>query len=303
MSLGPLPTDSPAETEKNAEKDVLIVGCGYLGLRVALASKAGKNRIWVTTRNRARAQKLARLGLHPLIVDWTDRRTLASLPETNRILIAVSYDRNSRHSRYQSQVGGLRNLLGAISDRANLCYISTTGVYHQLDGRWVDETSPTLPTREGGRVHLQAEELLHRLRADSPGTVLRLGGIYGPGRVPRVADVIAGNVIRSPSNGYLNLIHVADATRAVLATWQNPCRRLYVVADDQPVVRGNFYHEIAARCQAPPPRFGQPPSDAPVSMRSESNKRIWNRRFKRDLVSRLTFPSYREGLEDVLSLH
>ncbi len=149
----------------------------------------------------AAGERLARAGFRPLVVDWTDRRTLRSLPEVGRILVAVSYDRNSRHSRYQSQVGGLRNLIAAISPDANLCYISTTGVYHQLDGRWVDETAPTHPTREGGRVHLQAEQLLHRLRPHSPSTILRLAGIYGPDRVPRAADVVAGRLIDSPARG------------------------------------------------------------------------------------------------------
>jgi nucleoside-diphosphate-sugar epimerase len=115
-----------------------------------------------------------------------------------------------------------------------------------------------------------------------------------------VADVIAGNVIRSPRAGYLNLIHVADAVRAVLASWQNPGQRLYVVADDHPVVRGDFYADIARRCQAPPPQFVDPPANAPVTIRSSSNKRIWNRRFKRDLIPKLNYPSYREGLADVL---
>jgi len=266
-----------------------------------MAAKTAKNRIWATTRCSRRAERLARAGLCPLVVDWTDRRTLRSLPEVGQILVAVSYDRNSRHSRYQAQVGGLRNLIAAISPDAKLCYISTTGVYHQLDGRWVDETAPTHPTREGGRVHLQAEQLLHRLRPHSPSTILRLAGIYGPDRVPRAADVVAGRLIDSPAEGYLNLIHVDDAASAVLATWRQPCQRLYLVADDQPVVRGDFYRQIARQCHAPPVQFTDPPADAPVAVRSQSNKRIWNRRFKRDLVPKLAYPTYREGLAQILA--
>ncbi len=302
MPSKPTPTDPLAESAKNAENDVLVLGCGYLGSRVAQAAAGQKNRIYATTRNRQRAQKLAKSGFHPLFVDWTDRRTLSSLPDVPQILVAVSYDRNSRHRRYQAQLGGLRNLLDAVSSQAKICYISTTGVYHQSSGEWVDERSTTRPTREAGRVHLQAEQLLHRLRPDSPWTILRLAGIYGPGRVPRAADVVAGRVIHSPATGYLNLIHVADATRAVLASWRTSCQRMYVVSDDEPVVRGDFYREIACRCHAPPPRFADPAAGAAVAVRSESNKRVWNRRLKRDLVAKLTFPTYRQGLADVLGI-
>lgn len=253
-----------------------------------------------TTRNASKAAWMGSRGIKPLTADWTDKRTLRDLPEVDQILVAVSYDRFSCHSRYDSQVGGLRNLLLSVSPDADICYISTTGVYHQTHGGWVDETSPTHPTRDGGRAHLRAEELLRRLRPNSPWTILRLAGIYGPRRIPRVADVIAGRPIASPENGFLNLIHVDDAADAVMAAWSKSKRRLYVVSDDSPVVRGEFYREIACRCGAPAPSFIEPRSDAPERMRSESNKRIWNRRMKRDLVAKLRYPTYREGLASVL---
>ena len=278
----------------------LIFGAGYLGRRVAIQAANAGHFVWATTRTPRKANALSKSGLQPIVADWTDRRTLSAIPEVDQLLISVSYDRHSRQSRLDSQVGGLRNLLQVVPPHTRVCYISTTGVYHQTDGRWVDEHSTTRPNREGGRVHLMAEELLHRLRPRSPWTILRLAGIYGPDRVPRAADVIAGRPIRSPSAGFLNLIHVDDAVEAVFSTWHGRCQRCYVVADDQPVVRGEFYREIARQCRASEPRFALPDVDAPVRMRSESNKRVWNRRLKRDLVRRLRFPTYREGLADVL---
>ncbi len=278
----------------------LIFGGGYLGRRVAIRAANAGHFVSVTTRNPRKADALSKLGLQPIVADWTDRRTLCGIPEVDQILISVSYDRHSRQSRLDSQVGGLRNLLQVVRPDTQICYISTTGVYHQTDGQWVDEHSPTRPTREGGKVHLMAEELLHRLRPRSQWTILRLAGIYGPDRVPRAANVISGRPIPSPSLGFLNLIHVDDAVEAVLSTWRGPCQRCYVVADDHPVVRGEFYREIARQCRAPEPRFELPDVDAPVRMRSDSNKRVWNRRMKRDLVPKLRFPTYREGLSDVL---
>ena len=256
--------------------------------------------MWGTTRNPDKASEIQSLGATPLILDWAHLKTLSHLPEVDRILVSVSYDRQNRQSRREIQVGGLRNLLAAAPETP-LCYISTTGVYHQTGAQWVDERTPTQPSREAGQVHLEAERLLQELRRESTWTILRLAGIYGPGRVPRAADVIAGRPIAAPPKGFLNLIHVEDAAAAVLAAWRQAKEKLYVVGDDEPVVRGEFYREIARQMKAPMPRFTEPRPSDPVTMRSVSDKRVCNQRMRRDLVSELQFPSYREGLADVLS--
>ncbi len=282
---------------------ILIVGCGYLGSQVAQMACDAGHTVFATTRRPQRVKVLRDRGIEPIIADWTNRSSLRALPEVDRILVAVSHDASSGVSRYQSQVGGMRNLLGVVSDQAHLCYISTTGVYHQTDGVWVDERSPAKPNREGGRVHLQAEDLLHRHRPDAPWTILRLAGIYGPGRVPRIANILNGQPIASSEEGYLNLIHVVDAARAVFASWQNPAYRMYVVGDDEPMIRRDFYCEIARQCRAKPPVFEAPAAGSAKQMRSESNKRIWNRRLKMNLLPELAFPTYRQGLAQVLKEH
>ncbi|EMI19598.1 nucleoside-diphosphate-sugar epimerase [Rhodopirellula maiorica SM1] len=279
---------------------ILIIGCGYLGSVVAKMARDSGHTVFATTRRQNRATELRQQDIEPILADWTCRSSLQGLPEVDRILVAVSYDSASRMSRYESQVGGLRNLLNSVPEQAHLCYISTTGVYHQTGGEWVDERSPTNPNREGGRVHLQAEELLHRYRPGAPWTILRLAGIYGPGRVPRIDSVLQGKPIVSAEEGYLNLIHVEDAARAVFAAWQDSAHRMYVVGDDEPMPRRDFYCEIARQCRVKPPAFEPPPVGSAKQMRSESNKRIWNRRLKRHLLPKLSFPSYREGLASIL---
>lgn len=293
----------PLNCEKTGKppSKLLVFGCGYLGIRVAARSLCAGHVVWATTRRPQRLKPLRAAGIEPLIADWNDRRTLERLPEVDRVVIAVSYDRNSPYSRVESQVGGLRRLLSVLPEKTDICYISTTGVYHQQGGLWVDETSPTRPLSAGGKAHLQGESLLRKCRGESKWTILRLAGIYGPGRVPRAADVIAGREIASPAEAFLNLIHVDDAAAAINACWQSSRRRLYVIADDQPVSRGDFYREIAHQCSAPEPIFVPPPQGADASQRGLSDKRVWNRRMRRDLVPRLRFPSYREGLRDVLA--
>lgn len=288
---------SPQNRDQNGKpKQTLVFGCGYLGFRVAQKLKILDNRVWGVTRSESKANQFREQGIIPVIADWTDTQSLRDLPSVDQILVAVSYDRNSQISRHDSQVGGLANLLANLSPTVNVCYISTTGVYHQTDGDWVDEYSPCEPEQAGGQVHLAAEQLLRDMRPESQSTVLRLSGIYGPGRIPRVADVLAGRPIASPQHGYLNLIHVDDAVDAVISAWENAREQLYLVSDDRPVVRGDFYRQIARKFNAPEPSFVEPPEDAPVKMRSSSNKRIANRRMKRDLIQNLKFPTFLEGL-------
>lgn len=288
---------------KASADSTLIAGCGYVGQRVAqrLLAEHPEQTVYTLTRSSARAKVLAAQGFSPLIADWTDRRTLASLPRCKRVLVAVSYDPRSGISRQAAQVGGLSNLLDVLPGDVDLCYLSTTGVYHQSDGSWVDETSPARPLGAGGQAHLRAESLLHRRRPNSPWVILRLAGIYGPGRIPRVADVIAGRPVDGPHEGYLNLIHREDAVQAILTAWllaQRP-RRLYLVSDDQPMIRRAFYEQISKLTQSPPLVFSAT-ANPTLSNRSGSNKRIWNRRVRRDLLPVLQYPNYVQGLTDLL---
>ncbi|MEM9587893.1 MAG: NAD-dependent epimerase/dehydratase family protein, partial [Planctomycetota bacterium] len=152
-------------------RKVLVFGCGYLGIRVAQASLQRGDEVFATTRTEDRATQLESLGFHALRVDWNDRRTLEALPTVDRVLIAVAHDPQSRVDRYDSQVGGLKRLLDQIDLATRVCYISTTGVYHQTDGSWVDENSAARANRPGGKAHLMAEAMLRRMRARSSDTV------------------------------------------------------------------------------------------------------------------------------------
>ena len=159
------------------------------------------------------------------------------------------------------------------------------------------------PTRDGGKAHLRAEKLLPEKLGPTGYRILRLSGIYGPDRVPRAADVIAGRPIASPADGYLNLIHVDDAASAVMAAWRLKAGQghpTYVISDDSPVIRRQFYQQIADQCGAVSPTFVEPGSDSAVRFRSETNKKVRNRRMKEDLAFTLQFPTYQQGLADVL---
>ena len=181
-------------------------------------------------------------------------------------------------------------------------YISSTGVYAQTDGEWVDEDSATEPTRDGGRACLAAEKLLADYPLCRRSIVLRLAGLYGPGRIPLRRQIEAREPLATPSDGFLNLIHVDDAAQIVLlAETYAPPPQCFVISDGHPVPQSEYYEELARLLHAPPPTFQRPDKNSPAARRSESDKRINNARMMAVLRPQLKFPSYREGLAAIVS--
>ena len=268
----------------------LIFGCGYLGQRLAEQWVAEGHEIHATTRNQQRAADLAKAGLVPHVCDVTDPLSLLSLPEVEVVVWAVGLDRSVGVPMHRVYVEGLANALAALPGEPRIVHVSSTGVYGQTDGGEVDEQAPTNPLEESGRVVLEAETLL---RSRRPGAVvLRFAGIYGPGRLIRARDLLAGAPLAIDPENWLNLIHVEDGVRAVRAA----CLRgtpgeTYNVCDDRPARRREFYAFLAGRLGAPPPRFV-----APSSSGDEANRRIVNRRLRMDLGVALAYPSFEEGV-------
>src|SRR5262249_21512680 len=232
----------------------LIIGCGYLGRRVARRWIAAGDTVFALTRSTQRTGEVQASGIVPIVGDVTDPASLAGLPEAETVLYSVGLDRASGKSMREVYVGGLENVVNGVTGKVGrFLYISSTSVYGQNAGEWVDETSDCRPDSENGKVCLEAEQLL-RSRI-SKANVLRLAGIYGPGRlVARVAALRAGLVLEGDADAWLNLIHVDDAVAAILA-----CERLakpgstYLVCDDQPFRRMEYYRLVASLIGAPAP--------------------------------------------------
>ena len=226
----------------------LIFGCGYLGGRVANLWHIAGEKIYAVTRRVERARALERAGMEPIVADVMRPATLRKLPEVSTVLYAVGWDRASGQSMRQIYVEGLRAVLDALSPAVQrILYISSTSVYGQTDGGWVDETTPCEPQRQNGRDCLDAERVLQNHALGSRAVILRLAGIYGPGRIPRRATLLAGEPIPAASSGCLNLIHVADAAQAILLAEQRaPLPRLYLVSDGRPVPRGELLRGTGA---------------------------------------------------------
>lgn len=290
----------------------LIFGCGYLGQRVARRWHKNGEHVITVTRSENRAVELGKEGFFTAQADVTRAETLERLRQMDfcqpavgkidTVLFAVGFDRSVGNSIHDVYAEGVKNVLATLpSSVRQFIYISTTGVYGDADGAWVDESTPPDPQRDGGKASLAAEQLLGR-----NGIILRFAGIYGPDRIPYLAKLSAGEPIGAPSKGWLNLIHVDDGAQIVIAAekWgmakPQAAGAVFCVSDGNPVIRGDYYREVARRIGAAEPNFVVPDQGSPAAARASADKRISNAKLVEQLGYEFAYPSYREGLEAIL---
>jgi nucleoside-diphosphate-sugar epimerase len=274
--------------------DKLVIGCGYLGQRIAVCWREQGHRVFATTRRPERVVEWRRLGLEPIVCDVLDRASLRALPDAMTVVHCVGFDRSAAASMRQVYVEGLGHVLDELAGRAGrprLIHVSSTSVYGQTQGEEVDERSATEPVEDSGRVVLEAERLLHRLCPAA--VVLRFAGIYGPGRLLRPQALLAGEPLAGDPDRWLNLIHVEDGARAVLAAEERGHPgETYNISDDAPVRRRDFYTLLAQLLGTPEPRF-LPSAAAPAEV---SSRRVSNRRLRQELGVALRYRDCGDGL-------
>jgi nucleoside-diphosphate-sugar epimerase len=281
----------------------LLFGYGYLGSRVATLWRDAGNDVTVVTRSADKADQLAHDGFSAIVADVTNPATLANLPVSETVLFAVGFDRGGSQSIHDVYAWGVANVLAALPPATGrLIYISTTGVYGDPAGEWIDEQTPPDPQRPGGAASLATELAITEHPLGDNAVVLRLAGIYGPGRVPFLDALKNGVPIAAPQHGHLNLIHVDDAATSVLAAERADADGVYCVSDGQPAVRGDFYREVARLIGAAEPTFIEPHANSPRAARAASDKRIRNDRMLSQLRVGLRYPSFREGLSAILTV-
>lgn len=296
----------------------LVFGCGYLGSRVVERWIAAGEKVHVVTRRPERAAELAAIGCLPIVGDITIPGSMPAFPPVDTLLFAVGFDRRSGQSIHTVYVDGLRTVLQLLEAASaplprRVIYISSTGVYGTAGGDWVDETTECHPQRDGGRACLDAERLLHADPWRDRTVILRCAGIYGPGRIPHRQQLLDGQPLAVPSHGFLNLIHVDDAAVVTANLGHSndfppteppvgpPSPLVLNLSDGHPVVRSEYYAEVARLLGAPPPRFVEPSGDSPATLRAGADKRVSNERAVRLLRPTWLYPSYREGLAAILA--
>lgn len=251
---------------------VLLAGCGDVGLRVARLLRAQGHEVFALRR---RPPAACDDGLRWLAGDLASSATMDGLPAgITRLVYLPAPDARDQATYEAVFLDGLRAMLGAL-DRTVLrrvLLVSSSAVYGDHAGGWVDEDTPARPPGFNGRVLLAAERWL----ADHPvrSTVLRLAGLYGPGRLQLVDRLRAGLAAVPRANvHWANRIHADDAAAAIAHLLLLPdASLLYLGADDTPLPLDVLYDHLAGLVGAPRPPEGPPP--AGVGSKRLSNARL-----------------------------
>ncbi len=290
----------------------LIIGTGYLGKRLARAWLSQGDTVFAVTRSPERASVLAAEGFSPLVADVTQPETLSRLPSVDTLVYCAAYDRKSHDSPFSVYVAGLGNVLQTAAGKsACIVHISSTGVYGDQAGDWTYECSPTRPLRPSAKALLEAEDLLRSSSAGPRSIVLRLAGIYGPGRIPLLENLRRATPLPGAADAVINLIHVDDAVTAVLLANDKAARpNLFNVSDGHPVTRAAFYSELARILSLRGPQAEHPiqnvgsgvPESGPgvAANRGMGHKRVSNDKICRELGFSCRYPTYREGLLSIV---
>ncbi len=256
-------------------------------------------RVVGTTRSADKADALARTGVEPLI--WPGADIIPALDAATHILISAAPDPDGDPV--------LRNFRDAISARAAqfgwVGYLSTTGVYGDNGGDWVDEESPLNPATERGKARVRAEADW----ASIPGLplhIFRLAGIYGPGRGPfeKVRQGTARRIIK-PGQVF-SRIHVDDIAQVLAASIARPNPgRAYNLCDDDPAPPEDVIAYAAHLLGLPvPPAEDFATAEMTPMARSfyAESKKVRNDRIKSELEVRLIHPDYKSGLSSLLAV-
>lgn len=254
--------------------EVLVVGCGFVGTRLA-RRLAADHEVTAVTRSGVDITDVTSLR-----ADVTDPDL--ELPETDTLFYLVSAGGRTAEDYRRSFVDGLANVRDA-APGADLVYASSTAVYGDAGGAWVDEATPVDPDRPRDRVQVEAEDLAR----DAGGTVVRLAGLYGPGRVPSRRYLGDVDVPR----GHVNLIHRDDAASALAHAAFEGGYDLYVGVDDEPADRHELARWLADRTGRPAGRL--------LEERKRPDKRVSNERLRSE-GWRPTYPTFREGVAPLL---
>ncbi len=280
--------------------DVAVIGCGYLGQRVAgLLSEQGASVVAVT-RSPQRAERFARRGWQTLVGDL-GQGVLPRRLTVGSLLFSLGSDRRDDRPVCQVWSNACENVLRSVATLSGpIVYVSTTGVYGPSPSASViDEDSAPAPQRAAAKAHLQMERRWAESVWSERCHVLRMGGLYSADRLPQLAKLRAGQSLTVAPDHWLNLIHGDDAARIVVAAltqWQGA--GMTVVTDGRPVTRGDFYRH-AARCLGlEPPTFDVDRSDR--SSGSADARIIRSRHFETRIRPLLRYPDYRSGLEAAL---
>ncbi len=292
-------------SKKTMNKHLLILGCGYVGTKLAKACLKLGFHVSGTTRSHEHAQTLKETGVNPIIITSPADISDTILKQCTHIVDSIPLTRTD-NTMFASQTQWLSMLTPKLQHLEWAGYLSTTGVYGDADGAWVDESYHCQPSSPRGIERLKAEQAW--LNAGLPAEVFRLAGIYGAER-NIITRLMAGDykAVQWNPPHYSSRIHVDDIVATIIAAMQSASTgRILNIADDLPLPHADYVQQVAAMIDAPAPIILTPEegktqlSVTALSFFSD-NKRISNQRLHVELLPKLHYPSFKEGMTAILS--
>lgn len=286
---------------------VFIAGCGDIGARVAGLWAARGAAVAALARSAESAARLFRLGIVPVRGDLDDPSTLRDIPSRGALLYYLAPPPSAGEADPRARA--FLSAIPAGEEPARAVYMSTTGVYGDNDGAWVDEDTPASPASARGRRRLDAEAafLCWGTERGVAVVILRVSGIYGPGRLPVEAVRRGAPVVREDEAPWTNRIHADDlAAVCVAAMERGRDRAVYDVADGSPGTITQYYNAVADLLGLPRPpavsmeQARRTMSPGMLSYLSQS-RRIGARRMREELGVTLRYPDLAAGLPSCLA--
>jgi nucleoside-diphosphate-sugar epimerase len=270
---------------------ILIAGCGDVGNALGIRLGRRSDMVWGLRRDPAALAQ----GIRAVQADLAQPSTLGVLPKGLDAVVyaaaADAYHETAYRQIYVDGVNHMRRALERSGQNPRFIFVSSTSVYGQNHGEWVDEDSSTDPVGFSGRLMLEGEALLQAYAGEAVS--VRFGGIYGPGRNRLIDAVRSGSGCQGEPPIYTNRIHKDDCAGVLmhLLDLVSP-QRIYLGVDSHPAPQCEVMHWLSERLGVPVPSRQRRPG-------AGSGKRCGNRRL---LASgyRLLYSTYREGYEAVI---
>jgi nucleoside-diphosphate-sugar epimerase len=277
---------------------VLIIGCGYVGLRLGALLASRGHSVFGMRRTADADPELRHHSNTPVHGDITDPATFTRLePKFDVVINLVSSSKGGPGEYRQVYLEGTRNIIRWLTKSPPRAYIytSSTSVYAQTDGSWVTEDSHAEPDSATSQVLIETEQELIAAHRTSgfPAIILRASGIYGPERGHLFKQFLRGEAtLRDDGSHWINMIHVDDLAAAIAhLTDHGQPGEIYNATDDEPVTQRDFFQWLSDRLNRPMPPTA--PAD-PTRKRGLTNKRVCNAKLK-STGFHFTYPTFREG--------
>lgn len=276
--------------------NILIAGCGYIGRAAGSLLARKGHRVWGLCRSAASLDRVRQAGLEPFPADLADLSTLRALPPVDAVIACQAPARGEdyRTAYHESTQNLIRSLKPA--SQVRFVFVSSTSVLGPRRGAQVDADTRIEPERldDDARILRRTEEAV--MSADLRGMVLRLSGIYGPGR-NRLDAIRSGRFVPAASSAWTNRIHRDDAASAIETLIDRGVPgQTYLATDDTPSTQREFYGWLMEKLGRPaPPEEDKTRADEALY----GSKRCSNAKLKK-LGWEPRYPSYREGYGELL---